>query len=341
MGQFTTTYGNLSSRVGIQAVARLLAIGLPLLITQRFAQTDNAKTRSGNTVKWARYHAFAISTAPLAEGVPPSVQPLTKTDYTAVLQQYGAAVELTDVCVDLHEDNPLDVAVQRCGEQMAQVLETLTIDVLKSGTNIVYANGATTRATVNSPPLRGDFRLIERGFDRNDGKEITKIIPPTPDVSTRGITPSFIGMCHTDLIPDIKACTGFVEFVQYGAPGQAIEGEIGQISRHRIICSRMFTPWLAAGTAGTTYLSGGVKVSGSTAADVYPIICVARDAYGVVRLQGLNSMEMKVRQPNQQPDSTDVLAQKGSVGWKTYFAAAILNEYWLTRYEVACTASPV
>jgi N4-gp56 family major capsid protein len=310
-------------------------------LTQRFAQTDNAKTRSGNTVKWARYHAFSISTAPLAEGVPPSVQPLTKTDYTAVLQQYGAAVELTDVCVDLAEDNPLDIATQRCGEQMAQVIETLTIDVLKSGTNIVYANGATTRATVNSPPLRGDFRLIERGFDRNDGKEITKIIPPTPDVSTRGITPSFIAMAHTDLIPDFKNCTGFVEYITYGAPGQAIEGEIGQISRHRVICSRMFSPWLAAATSssGSTYLTNGVKGTGYP--DVYPIICVARDAYGVVRLQGLNSMEMKVRQPNGQPDSTDVLAQKGSVGWKTYFAAAILNEYWLTRYEAACTAAPV
>ena len=341
MGQFTTSYGQIAPRVGIQAVARLLAVGLPLLVTQRFAQTDDAQTRAGNTIKWRRYHAFAISTAPLAEGVPPSVQPMTKTDYTAVLQQFGAAVELTDVCVDLHEDNPLDVAVQRCGEQMAQTIETLTIDVLKSGTNVVYAGGATSRGTVNSVPSRGDFRLIERGFDRNDGKEITKIIMPTPNISTQGILPSFVAMAHTDLIPDLKNVTGFIEYVQYGAPGKAIDGEIGMVSRHRIVCTRMFTPWLAAGTSGTTYLSNGNKVSVGANCDVYPIICVARDSYGVVRLQGLKAAEIKVRQPNGDPDSVDVLAQKGSVGWKTYFAAAILNEYWICRYEVGCTANPV
>lgn len=340
MGQFTTTYGGIEPRVGIQAVARLLAVGLPRMVTQRFAQTDDAQSKSGNTVKWRRYHAFAISTAPLAEGVPPSVQPLTKTDYTAVLQQYGAAVELTDVCVDLHEDNPLDVAVQRCGEQMGQTIETLTIDVLKSGTNVVYAGGATTRLTTAAPPSRGDFRLIERGFDRNDGQEITKIIPPTADISTQAITPSFIAMAHTDLIPDIKNCTGFVEYIHYGAPGKAVDGEIGQVSRHRVVCTRMFTPYAAAGATSGTYLSNGVKVT-SAACDIYPIICVARDAYGVVRLQGLKTAEIKVRQPNGDPTDSDPLAQKGSVGWKTYFAAAILNEYWVTRYEVACTANPV
>lgn len=340
MGQFTTTYGGISNRVGVQAVAKLLKVGQPKMVTQRFAQTDNAKSKSGQTIKWRRYLAFSISTAPLAEGVPPSIQPLVKQDYTAVLQQYGAAVELTDVCVDLSEDNPLDVAVTRCGEQMGQTIETLTIDVLKAGTNVVYANGATTRGTVNAAPSRSDFQLIERGFDRNDGQEITKVIMPSALESTQGITPSFIAMAHTDLIPDFQACSGFKQYVEYGAPGQALDGEIGQVSRHRIICTRMFTPWQATGASGTTYLSSGVKPGTSLAADVYPVICVARDAYGVVRLQGMKAAEIKVRQPNGDPTDTDPLAQVGSVGWKTYYAAAILNEYWLCRYEVACRATP-
>ena len=216
MGAFTTTFGQIDPRVGIQAIAKLLAVGQPLLITQRYGQTDDAQTRSGNTVKWRRYFAFAVSNAPLAEGVPPAVQPLTKQDYTAVLQQYGAVCELTDVCYDLHEDNPLDVAVTRSGEQMAQTIEMVTIDFLKAGTNVVYANGAASRITVNSPPTRGDFRLIERGFDRQDGKEITKIIAPTAMVSTQGVRPSFVAMCHTDLIPDLQNVTGFVAYVAYG-----------------------------------------------------------------------------------------------------------------------------
>lgn len=340
MGQFTTTYGGISPRVGIQAVARLLETGQPLLVTQRFAQTDNAKTRMGNTVKWRRYESFAVSSAPLAEGVPPSVQPMVKTDYTAVLQQYGAAVELTDVCVDLHEDNPLDVAVKLCGRQMAQTIEMVTIDVLKAGTTVVYAAGAADRTSVNAVVTRGDFRLVARTFNRYDAQPITRIIEPTARVSTKGIQPAFIAMGHTDLEPDIRNVTGFVHFVEYGTPGDRLPGEVGAVEGFRIVLTRMFTPWTAGGTAGTTFLSGGSKVSSSTACDVYPIICVAEDGYSVVRLQGLKAAEIKVRQPNGDPDSVDVLAQKGSVGWKTYYACAITNDYWVARIECACTASP-
>lgn len=339
MGAFTTTYGSIDPRIGVKAVAKLLAVGQPLLITQRFAQVDDISTRSGNTVKWRRYHAFTVSSAPLAEGVPPSVQPLLKTDYTAVMQQYGAVTELTDVCVDLHEDNPLDVCVTRSGEQLAQTIEQVTIDMLKAGTNVYWSGTASSRATVTAAPSRADFRLIERGFDRNDGKEITKIVSPTAMVSTTGILPAFVAMAHTDLIPDLKACTGFISFVEYGSPGSALPGEQGIISRHRVITSRMFSPWLAGGTATTTMLNNGTKPGSSLACDVYPVICVARDAYGVVRLQGMKAAEIKVRQPGEL-DSAQPLGQKGTVGWKTYYACAILNENWIARLECACTATP-
>ena len=340
MGEFTTTYGQISPRVGIQAVARMLTVGQPLAVTQRYGQTDNAKSRSGNTIKWRRYEAFAVSTAPLAEGVPPTVQPLTKNDYTAVLAQYGAVAELTDVCVDLHEDNPLDVAVKLSGRQMAQTIEILTIDVLKAGTTVYYASGAAGRTTVNAPISRGDLRLVKRGFDRNDGQPITKIVAPTASISTMGVEAAYIAMGHTDLEPDIRGITGFKSYVEYGTPGARQPGEVGSVEGFRFILTRNFTPWASIGAAGTEFLSGGARVTQATACDVYPIICVAEEGYAVVRLQGVKAAEIKVRQPNGDPDSGDPLAQKGTVGWKTWFAAAITNEYWVARIECACTASP-
>lgn len=334
------TYGQIGARVGVKAVARLLAVGQPLLITQRFGQPEDMASRSGNTIKWRRYHAFAVSNAPLAEGVPPSAQPLTKTDYVAVLQQYGAVAEMTDVCYDLIEDNVLDVLVKHSGRQMAQTIEMVTIDVLKAGTNVYYANGAATRGTVNAAPQRADFRLIARGFDRNDAQPITSIIAPTAKVSTQGIEPAFIAMGHTDLEPDLRNMTGFKTVVEYADPGQRIPAEIGSCERFRFCLTRMFTPWSAAGTSGTTFLSGGVAVTSNTACDVYPIICVAQDAYGIVRLQGRKAAEIKVLQPKE-PRGGDPLGQKGSVGWITYFAAAITCEEWIARLECACTAKPV
>jgi len=337
----TITYGEIEPRVGIQAVARLLKVGQPLLVTQRFAQMEDAKRRAGNTIKWRRYHAFTVSTAPLAEGVPPSVQPLRKTDYTAVLRQYGAVCELSDVCYDLHEDNALGVCIDRCGEQMAQTVETLTIDVLKAGTNVYYASGAASRVALAAAVSRSDLRLVARGFDRDDGMPISRIVSPTPNVATRGVEASYFAMCHTDLKADIRNITGFTSYVEYGNPGERLPGEVGAVEDFRFICTRMFTPWLAAATTASTqstFLSNGSKTD-SGSADVYPIICVARDAYGVVRLQGRKAVGIQVLQPNKARGG-DPLGQKGTVGWKTYYAAAILNEDWVARLEVNCTASP-
>jgi len=72
---------------------------------------------------------------------------------------------------------------------------------------------------------------------------------------------------------------------------------------------------------------------------VYPLLIVARDAYAVVRLQGRQAAKVMVLNPNK-PRGGDPLGQKGTVSWKTYYTAAILNEEWIARLECACTANP-
>ena len=340
MNENTITYGQIEPRVGVQAVAKLLKVGLPKLVTQRFAQMGDAQMRKGGTIKWRRYHAFTVSAAPLAEGVTPARQPLTKTDYTAILRQYGGVTELTDVCYELHEDNPLAVCVTRSGEQFAQTIEMVTINTIKAGTNVYYASGVSARTSVVAAPSRADLRLVARGFDRNDAQPVGQIIPPSPKVSTMGVHEAFFAMAHTDLEPDITNIVGFKAYIEYGDPGKRIEGEIGAVDRFRFVLSRMFTPWLLGGGNSITMLSNGNTPSGSVAADVYPVIIVAQDAYGAVRLQGRKAVDLKVRQPDGQPTDTDPLSQRGSVGWKTWYACAILNEQWIARLEVACTANP-
>jgi N4-gp56 family major capsid protein len=101
----------------------------------------------------------------------------------------------------------------------------------------------------------------------------------------------------------------------------------------------LFEPWLAAGTSGTTYLSNGSSsaAGGAVNCDVYPVIVVAQDAYAIGPLQGFDSVQLYVVNPKASTDQP--LAQKGSVGWKTYQTAGILNQNWLARIEVACSNS--
>jgi N4-gp56 family major capsid protein len=75
------------------------------------------------------------------------------------------------------------------------------------------------------------------------------------------------------------------------------------------------------------------------AADVYPVLFVAADAYGIVPLQGEGAVTPMVKNPGK-PSDSDPLGQRGFVSWKTYQTAIILQPLWMARLETACTATP-
>lgn len=337
----TTTYGDISPRTAAFAKKRLLERGQHLMVVERFGQVDPQQKKKTKTVKWRRYNSLARATAPLAEGVPPTGQKLTYTDISATLEQYGDSIKLTDVIADTHEDSVLMEAMDLCGEQAAETIEELRINILKAGTNIFFAGHPTTstRASVTSPPIRGDFRRIYRYFKNHKAREISKIIRASAMISTEPVEESYFAMGSTDLDADIRGISGFIPSAQYSDSTRRLPGEIGKVEQFRIILTAMFEPWETAGASVTTYLSGGVRVTAAAQCDVYPMLFVARDSYGIVPLQGYNRVKPMVINPGR-PSKSDPLGQIGYVSWKTYQAAAILNQTWFARLECAATASP-
>jgi N4-gp56 family major capsid protein len=75
-------------------------------------------------------------------------------------------------------------------------------------------------------------------------------------------------------------------------------------------------------------------------ADVYPILYLARDAYGIVPLKGdaVNGSSVSVMVVNPKPTNTDPLGQRGTAAWKLWSATVILQDAFLIRAEVAATA---
>jgi len=333
------TYGDISPRTAAHAKAKLLKRGQHLMVIERFGQVDPQQKNKSKTVKWRRYNSLARASAPLAEGIPPKGKKLTYTDVSATLEQYGDMIEQSDVIADTHEDPILNESMDLCGEQAAETVEELRINILKAGTNVFYANAVSARASVTSPPVRGDFRRIYRSFKKNKAREMTKIVKASHLISTEPVAPAFFALGHTDLDADLRGISGFVPFEQYSDSVKAIPGEIGKIEQFRIVLTPMFEPWETSGLSGTTYLSGGVTVSSTAQCDVYPMLFIARDAYGIVPLQGTNSITPMVLNPGK-PSKSDPLGQIGFVSWKTMQTAAILNENWMARLECAATADP-
>lgn len=326
----TTTYGDISQRTAAYAAVQMLSHAEPILVLNKFGQSKPLPKNKADTVKFRRPVPFAVATTPLTEGATPTAQQMAYEDVTVQLAQYGAVVEITDHVSDMNEDPVLKDASMLCGEQAGETVEMITYGVIKAGTNVQYANGA-ARGDVNTAIELGDLRAAVRTLKSNRGRPVTQMLSGSPMHNTSPIEGGFIAFGHTDFEADVRGLTGFTPVAQYGSRKPLCPEEVGSVESVRIILSPLFTPWADAGGVKGTMVS-----TTGTDADVYPMIVIAKEAYGLVPLKGANSMTPMVLNPNT-PRGGDPLGQLGTVGWKTYFAATILNEAWMVRIEAAVT----
>ena len=267
-----TIYGDISPRTAAFVVKDLMKRGMPYLILEKFGQAKPIPANSSKTIKFRRYfldttldemstlynpkdyfsdddtNMFDPAYKTLTEGVTPTASALEHVDLEATLIQYGDLVTITDQIIDHHEDNVLKEAVDILGEQAAIILEKVRYNVLKAGTNVVYATG-TTRVAENTKFTAAVQRKVTRTLKRQLAKPITSVVKSTPAYGTEPIAPSFVAICHPDLEYDIRNCTGFVPTEKYGTMSPW-EGEIGKISDCRYILSTIIAPFIGGGADG-------------------------------------------------------------------------------------------
>lgn len=296
---------------------------------EKFGQPQTLPAFNSKVVIFRRYTALPNIPVALVEGVTPSGQTLARTDVTANLVQYGDKTTITDVVLDTHEDPVLNEAIDLLGEQSAQMVEKMRFGVLKSGVNVQWANGG-ARNAVNTAITLGLQQRAVRTLKKQNARPITSIVGSTARYETVNVAPGFIGLIHPDLEGDVRALAGFVPAERYGTM-TPWENELGKVNDVRYLTSTIFEPWADAGGAKGTMLS-----TTGTSADVYPVLYLGRDAYGIVALKGQYAVMPMVVNPK--PSDSDPLAQRGTAAWKTMQTCVILNDNWLVRAEVACTA---
>ena len=348
MPSAVTIYGDISPRTAAYVMTQFLKRGIPHMVLEKFGQVYPLPTNSTQTGKFRRYflagatgaagqvgagpiNAFStpVSITPLQEGVTPTGRKLSNQDYTVQLYQYGDYMTITDVVMDTHEDPILNQMTEVLGESAAQTIETIRFNVLKAGLNVFYANGG-VRTAVNTTITLAMQRQVTTAFLRQNAKRITNVVKSTPDYRTEPVEAAFIGLHHPDLDSDIRNMTGYINTKQYGTV-TPFENETGSVEMVRYLNSTIFAPWPDAGGA-----KGAMRSTSGVNADVYPILYLARDAYGIVPLKGKSALTPMVVNPKPAPG--DPLGQRGTVGWKAWTACVILNDAWMARLEVAATA---
>ena len=329
-----TNYSGLSQRTQYYAEAKMLSHAEPIAVLSKYGLTKPMPKNKAESVKFRRPIPFpSVHDAPLQEGVTPTARALTYEDVSATLTQYGDLVQITDKVDDLAEDPVLMDASMLCGEQAQETLERVIWGKITAGTSKFLGNGS-LRDDVNTKHTLNLQRKVTRTLKAMKGKKVTEMVSSSVNYGTQAIDAAYLAFGHTDLENDIRGIAGFTPVEQYGAQMKALPYEIGKIEDVRYILTPTLVPFLSSGS--TT--ANGMITSGSPAkVDVYPIVFIAKEAYGLIPLKGQGSIKPMILQPGQ-PDKADPLGQKGYVGWKTWFTAQILNETWIARVEVGCTA---
>lgn len=326
-----TTYGDINQRTAGYAAADMLRHSEPWLVLSKMGMTKPIPKNKAETMKFRRPIPLAPATTPVVEGVTPTAQKIAYEDVSVTLKQYGRPIEITDKVQDLSEDPVLATATMLAGEQAGATIEQVLYGVLKAGTNVFYANGA-SRASVNTVLTLNKQRAVTRALAAQKSLKITRMMASGVQYDVRAVEAAYIAVAHTDLESDIRNLAGFIPVAKYGTRQTVSPHEIGSVESVRYILSPDLAPFKDAGGA-----KGSMVSTTGTSADVYPILYFGQDAFAQVPLKGKEAITPMVLNPGT-PSKSDPMGQRGYVSWKTWYAAVILNDLWMARLEVAVTA---
>jgi N4-gp56 family major capsid protein len=328
-----TKYGDISQRTAAYVEAKMLEHAEPIIVLEKFADAKPLPKNTADNVKFRRPIPYAVSTTQIVEGVTPVPKQMQYEDVAVTLGQYGDVVEISDKVFDLNEDPVLNDAAMLAGEQAAETKELIMWGALKGGTNVAYSGTGTpaSRGDVNDTITLNLQRNAIRSLKQQRSRPITKMISPSPKFATEAVSPGWIAFCHSDVEQDLRDMDGFTPVERYGTFQPVHDLEIGKVENVRYILSPVLEAFAGAGSA----TANGMVTTGSNV-DVYPIVIVSKNSYATVPLKGAGSMSPRVVNPDS-IDKSDILGQRGYVGWKMYFAALILNDAWVQRLEVGVT----
>ena len=295
----------------------LLEMAKTKFVHAEYGQKRTIPAGSGKKAEFRRFNALAVSNAStaLTEGTTPDGQDLSQAHVEVTCSQYGAWVQVSDMLKKTSYDDIMTACTDLLGEQLGTVLEHKVRDAMCDGTNVQYAGGRASRATVAATDILSttEIRKAVRSLKKKKARMFTR----------QGGKPHFICICSPDATYDLQSDTVWQDASKYSNVEQIYSGEIG----------RIFGVVFVESTEAKVYEDGG-----ASSVDVHAALIFGKDAYGVVDIDGGGNVQSIIKGLGS-AGSADPLNQRATVGAKVEsFAATILNGDWLVRIEHGVSA---
>ena len=281
------------------------------LVHDQFGQKKPIPAGGGKTIEFRKFHSYEKALTPLQEGVTPAGKAVKVTAITSTVDQYGDYTMLTDVLDLTSIDNVVLETTKNHGRQAGMTLDTVTRNVLHSGTNVTYC------PSIAAP----DTEITSRANLKHDSQltvdVIMQVVAKLRAMNAPTIGGKYVAIIHPYVAYDLMTDPLWVDAHKYTNSTNLYEGEIGEIAGVRFVQT----------SEARIYKGEGCP----TGLAVFGTLFLADGAYGVTEITG-GGLQTIVKQKGS-AGTADPLDQRSTVGWKAIKTAEILIQDYIVRVE--------
>ena len=272
------------------------------LVHDQFAQKRPIPKNGGKKIEFRKFASLPKALNPLEEGVTPDGKKLSVTSIEAEVAQYGDYIVQSDVLELTSIDNTIVEATKILGRQAGLTLDTITRNVMQSGTNVYYAPTAEGNVVGKRSDLTNTCKLTV--------DVVNRVVAILKKNNAPKINGDYVAIIHPFVAYDLMSDERWIDAHKYAQPEAIYNGEIGKVGGVRFIES----------SEAKVYENG-----------VFGSLFLADGAYGVTEITG-GGLTTIIKQKGS-AGTADPLDQRSSIGWKAIKTAEILVEPYMIRVE--------
>lgn len=276
------------------------------LVHDQFAQKRPIPMNGGKTIEFRKFASLPKATTPLTEGVTPDGKSLNVTAVTATVAQYGDYITQSDVLELTSIDNTIVEATKILGRQAGLTLDTVTRNVLQSGTNVTYCPKSDGSEVTSRAGLDATCQLTV--------KVVQQVVAKLKGQNAPTINGKYVAIIHPYVAYSLMRDPEWIDAHKYAQPDNLFTGEIGEIAGVRFVET----------TEAKVYEGG-----------VFGTLIMGANAYGVTEITG-GGLQTIIKQKGS-AGTADPLDQRSSIGWKAIKTAELLIPNYLVRVESKVT----
>jgi len=264
------TFANFSADAQDYIAAKTLMRLKREVIVYGLAKKEKLPNRFSKTFQYSRYEKLNLPQTPLSEGVTPVANTLVVATVTAVMDQWGDYISLSDVAQVTVKHPVIQEGIQTLAEQAAETIDRELIKILLSNTSVYYPGAVADRPSLATT-------------DVVTSDTVRKVVAALRNRGARGYEGRmYVGLIDPSVEMDLNDDTTFTDAASYQNLMVLQNGEVGRWMGVRWVVSNLLPTLtnIAAVTAASSATAG--SLTASTAYDV--CVTAVDDALGFEQL---------------------------------------------------------